>query len=210
MIKRHDEERLIALFRQIRDRQDREGEHTNYKDAPALHEMAALIRPYAVRLDAAEDPGDIGAVCRFLGESYREMGRGVYAAEFFTYAFLAAVRVSAEDKEDLFADAVKTRNWYVDDPCPDLKEAARRVLDPLDVETIFARASKRTMKRDPVEMTPEYLAVIDGVEQKAEENMTFQGMGSCHQRWSLTCEYLEEKGILWRSPAMMNPGWRFD
>lgn len=210
MIKRHDEERLIALFRQIRDRQDRAGERTNYKDAPALHEMAALIRPYAQNPVSDEDLDDIVAVCRFLGECYRELSRGVYAAEFFTYAFLAAVTIPTEDAADLFRDAVKTRNWYVDDPCNDLKAAALRIMDAPQIESAFAQASKRTMKRDPVEMTPEYLAVIDGVEQKAEENMTFHGLGSCHQRWSLTCEYLEEKGILWRSPAMMNPGWRFD
>ena len=210
MIRKHDEQRLVNLFRQIRDRQDREGERTNYKDASALHEMAALIRPYAQDPHSADDLEDIVAVCRFLGESYREMGRGIYAGEFFSYAFLAAAAADSDDAEELLADAVKTRNWYVDDPCLDLKMVAVKVMDPLHVETLIVRAAKRTMKRDPVEMTPEYLAVIDEVEQKAEENMTFHGMGSCHQRWSLTCDFLEEKGIIWRSPAMMNPGWRFD
>ena len=53
-------------------------------------------------------------------------------------------------------------------------------------------------------------AVIDEVEQKVAENMTTHGRGSCHERWALTREYLEEKGVEWRSQGVMNPGWRFD
>lgn len=203
--------RIIELFQQIRQRQERDHEHTNFKDAPALHEMAALIRPYITKMDEADTDTlvDLAAVCRFLGESYQELLRGTYAAEFFTAAFLAAARNGNED-EDLLHNAVKTRNWYIDDACGDLKQAACRVMDVVKAETIIAKSCKRTLKRDPVEMTPEYLAVIDEVEKKVAENMTTHGRGSCHERWSLTREYLEEKGIQWRSQDVMNPGWRFD
>lgn len=203
--------RIIELFQQIRQRQERDHEHTNFKDAPALHEMAALIRPYIAKMDEADTDTlvDLAAVCRFLGESYQELLRGTYAAEFFTAAFFAAARNGNED-EDLLHNAVKTRNWYIDDACEDLKQAACRVMDVVKAETIIAKSCKRTLKRDPVEMTPEYLAVIDEVEKKVAENMTTHGRGSCHERWSLTREYLEEKGIQWRSQGVMNPGWRFD
>ena len=210
-IKEKESARIIALFQQIRERQEREDEHTNYKDAPALHEMAGLIRPYIAQMEEAESDTltDIAAVCRFLGDSYREMLRGTYAAEFFTAAFCAAVKTGNED-EELFRDAVKARNWYVDDACEDLKQVAAAVMTPETIEKAFAESSKRTLKRDPVEMTPEYLAVIDEVEKKVAENMTTHGRGSCHERWALTREYLEEKGIVWRSQGVMNPGWRFD
>lgn len=203
--------RIIELFQQIRQRQERDGEHTNYKDAPALHEMAALIRPYITKMDEADADTlvDLAAVCRFLGESYQELLRGTYAAEFFTAAFLATARNGKED-EDLLHNAVKTRNWYIDDACEDLRQAACRVMDAVKAETIIAKSCKRTLKRDPVEMTPEYLAVIDEVEKKVAENMTFHGRGSCHERWSLTRELLEKKGIHWRSPGVMNPTFRFD
>ena len=212
-IKEIESARIIALFQQIRERQEREDEHTNYKDAPALHEMAGLIRPYIAQMEEAESDTltDIAAVCRFLGESYRELLRGAYAAEFFTAAFRATVGSGkTENAEELFRDAVKARNWYVDDACEDLKQVATAVMTPETIEMAFAEASKRTMKRDPVEMTPEYLAVIDEVEKKVAENMTWYGRGSCHERWALTREYLEEKGIIWRSQGAMNPGWRFD
>ena len=203
--------RIVELFQQIRTRQEQDHEYTNYKDAPALHEMAALIRPYIAKMDEADADTlvDLVAVCRFLGESYQELLRGTYAAEFFTAAFLAAAKNGNGD-EELLRGAVKMRNCYVDDTCEDLKQAACKVMDAVEAEAIFAESSRRTLKRDPVEMTPEYLAVIDEVEQKVEENMTTHGRGSCHERWSLTREYLEEKGIQWRSQGAMNPGWRFD
>lgn len=206
--------RIMELFQQIRKRQEQDREYTNFKDAPALHEMAALIRPYAARMEEADMDvlEDILAVCRFLGECYREMLRGVYSAEFFTFAFFAAVRMElpVEDAEDLFRSAVKSRNWYVDDPCEDLKTAAVSVMDPSRIAAVFAEASRRTMKRDSVEMTSAYLAVIDEVERKVEGTMAFRGRGSCHERWALTREFLEEYGICWHSPAVLNPGWRFD
>lgn len=203
--------RIVELFQQIRARQERDGEYTNYKDAPALHEMAGLIRPYIVKMDEADMDTlvDLAAVCRFLGESYQEMLRGSYAAEFFTAAFLAAAKIGNGD-EDLLRGAVKTRNWYIDDACEDLRQAACRVMDAVKAEMIIAESCKRTLKRDPVEMTPEYLAVIDEVEQKVEKNMTTHGRGSCHERWALTREYLEEKGVQWRSLGVMNPTFRFD
>lgn len=213
-IRESESARIIALFEQIRERQEREDEHTNYKDAPALHEMAGLIRPYVAKMEEVEAGTlvDIAAVCRFLGESYRELLRGAYAAEFFAAAFRAAVACEEkrEDAEELFRDAVKARNWYVDDACEDLKQVATAVMTPETIEKAFAEASKRTLKRDPVEMTPGYLAVIDEVEKKVAENMTWCGRGSCHERWALTREYLEEKGIQWRSQGAMNPGFRFD
>lgn len=214
-IKEADSARIVELLTQIRERQARDEEYTNYKDAPALHEMADLIRPYIAQREQADEEtlADIDAVCSFLGCRYRELLRGVYAAEFFTAAFFAYAAGAAcvpADAEERFRDAVQTRNWYVDDPCEDLKRLAVNVMDAATVETAFAEASGRTLKRDPVEMTPAYLAVIDEVEQKVQENMTFHGRGSCHERWALTRELLEAKGVRWRSPNAMNPGWRFD
>ena len=98
-IKENENARILALFHQIRERQERDNEHTNYKDAPALHEMADLIRPYIGKPEQ-EDLADIAAVCLFLGNRYREMMRGAYAAEFFTAAFCAAVAsVNGTDEE---------------------------------------------------------------------------------------------------------------
>lgn len=213
-INEKDSARLLELFRQVNARQEHDGEYANYKDSPALMEMANLIRPYVAQMEQADADAlrDIKAVCQYLAESYLRMGRGVYAAEFFTAAFCAAAKQEDETDvlKELFYNAVKTRNYYVDDACEDLKQVAAQVLAKETVEADFAAASKRTLQHDPVEMTPEYLAVIDEVEKKVDENMTFRGRGSCHQRWSLTREFLEEKGIAWRSQGTMNPSFHFD
>lgn len=203
--------RIVELFQQVRTRQEQDQEHTNFKDAPALWEMAGLIRPYIAKMEEADTDTlvDMAAVCRFLGESYQEMLRGAYAAEFFTAAFVALAKNGKWD-EDLLRNAIKTRNWYIDDACLDLKQAAAEGISTETIEKAFTESARRTLKRDPVEMTPEYLAVIDEVEQKVAENMTTHGRGSCHERWALTREYLEEKGVEWRSQGVMNPGWRFD
>ena len=41
-IQENETARIMELFHQIRQRQEREVEHTNYKDAPALREMGGL------------------------------------------------------------------------------------------------------------------------------------------------------------------------
>ena len=69
---------------------------------------------------------------------------------------------------------------------------------------------RRSLKHDPVEMSEEYLAVIDEVEEKIDQNRTMRGMGSCHEIWGLKYEYLLEKGIHWKSPSVLNPRVMFD
>ena len=69
------------------------------------------------------------------------------------------------------------------------------------------------LKRDPVEWTAEYEKVIDEAEEKANAELADvpRGMGFCHAYWhSLANILFEDYGIVWRSPAMMNPGVMFD
>ena len=69
------------------------------------------------------------------------------------------------------------------------------------------------LKHDPIEDTPEFKAVINDVEAELEEMLKDfpKGMGFCHHYWHCKRELLEEKyGIIWRSPAAMNPGVMFD
>jgi len=68
------------------------------------------------------------------------------------------------------------------------------------------------LKYDPVEDTPEYQAIKDELEEKIIERIgENSGMGYCHKYWSKKREILErDYGIKWRSPAVMNPGFRFD
>ena len=56
-------------------------------------------------------------------------------------------------------------------------------------------------------MTEEYLAVIDEVEAEIDRLKTSD---FCLEYWSLKSSLLAERGIVWQSPAQLNPNVMFD
>lgn len=68
------------------------------------------------------------------------------------------------------------------------------------------------LKYDPIEDTPEFQAIKEELEKKIIEKIgKNRGMGYCHLYWSTKREILwKDYGIVWRSPAIMNPGVIFD
>jgi hypothetical protein len=71
------------------------------------------------------------------------------------------------------------------------------------------------IKRDPVEETPEYLAIADEVDKLIKEHFSDElgspRLGMCHCVWAYKKRILKTKyGIDWRSPAEMNPLTLFD
>lgn len=63
------------------------------------------------------------------------------------------------------------------------------------------------LRRDPVEKTEEYLAVIDEVEAQIDCEHDAE---LCFSFWAVKAQLLLARGILWRSPAALNPGVLFD
>ena len=156
----------------------------------------------------------------FIGEMYRRMGRMSVAAIHEEKALDYALKlyhnyeIKIKYVDDLLYKIMRDRNFYVNDECYDVLDKVRssHMIDPNVIEQIDGRVknNRRSLKHDPVEMSKEYLAVIDEVEEKIEQNRTLRGMGSCHEIWALKAEYLAEKGITWRSPSMLNPNVMFD
>lgn len=71
----------------------------------------------------------------------------------------------------------------------------------------------RMLKYDPVEWTSKWEEVIDDADKIVYERLADhpRGMGFCHAYWYERAQVLEENfGIVWRSPAIMNPGVKFD
>ena len=69
------------------------------------------------------------------------------------------------------------------------------------------------MLNDPVELTPEYLAIRDELEAEIEKRLEGipRGLGFCHLYWGVKKSILKEKyGIDWQSPAERNPMILFD
>lgn len=69
------------------------------------------------------------------------------------------------------------------------------------------------LKHDPVEWTARWEEIIDDADRKVEERLSGcqRGMGYCHALWHMRMQVLEDDyGMVWRSPAVMNPGVMFD
>jgi len=68
-------------------------------------------------------------------------------------------------------------------------------------------------KYDPVEHTEQYLKILIELEAKIEEELRGEPMGEgfCFMYWHKKEEILKrDYGIDWDSPAVLNPGTRFD
>ncbi len=207
--------RMIALHALIEGNKSHEYAAPTYRDSASLFELAEIVLSVN---DSDEDTlTDKAAILSYLAYNYRMLGRPVLSAKYYTElmkVFKLRNSVSPYSDEELtelsdeFFTCIKMRTFYVDDPCEDVIELMRGILSDETIEYVYKKASRsRHFKNDPVEMTDEYLAVIDEVERLVDENKRFD---FCHEKWALKTKYLKKKGITWRSPAILNPGVRFD
>ena len=213
-------ERLKELFELIEKNGDYNAYELTYLAVPYLKETDEIVKAQL----ASEEPYDkvtlldSATIMRYLAEAYDRLGRFAVSVRYYKRAIELAATLytmygeEMQDSSTMIYNALKARNYYVDDDCEDIREQAL-VFIPKDIvddvfDTVMNR--RRNLKHDPVEMTEEYLAVIDEIDEKIEKNQTQRGFGSCHHVWSLKTDYLAEKGIEWKSPVVLNPRVRFD
>ena len=213
-------ERLKELFELIEKNGDYNAYELTYKAVPYLRETEEIVEaqlesesPYdkVTLLDSA-------TIMRYLAEAYDRLGRFAVSVRYYKRAIELAATLytmygeEMQDSSGMIYNALKARNYYVDDDCEDIREQALVFISTDIVDDVFDTVMKRrrNLKHDPVEMTEEYLAVIDEIDEKIEKNRTQHGFGSCHHVWSLKTDYLAEKGIEWKSPVVLNPRVRFD
>ena len=213
-------ERLKELFELIEKNGDYNAYELTYLAVPYLRETEEIVeaqlaseRPYdkVTLLDSA-------TIMRYLAEAYDRLGRFAVSVRYYKRAIELAAKLytmygeEMQDSSTMIYNALKARNYYVDDDCEDIREQALVFISKDIVDDVFDTVMKRrrNLKHDPVEMTEEYLAVIDEVDEKIEKNREYRGFGSCHHVWNLKTDYLAEKGIEWKSPVVLNPRVRFD
>ncbi|MBQ8447632.1 MAG: tetratricopeptide repeat protein [Clostridia bacterium] len=213
-------ERLTELFELIEKNGDYDAYELTYRAVPYLAETNEIVEAQL----ATEEPYDkvtlldSAAIMRYLAEAYDRLGRFAVSVSYYKRAIELAAKLYAtygeeiKDSSGMIYNALKARNYYVDDDCEDIRKQALVFLSEDIVDDVFDTVMKRrrNLKHDPVEMTKEYLAVIDEVDEKIEKNREYRGFGSCHHVWSLKTDYLAEKGITWNSPVVLNPKVRFD
>ena len=213
-------ERLKELFELIEKNGDYNAYELTYLAVPYLKETEEIVeaqlaseRPYdkVTLLDSA-------TIMRYLAEAYDRLGRFAVSVRYYNRAIELAATLytmygeEMQDSSGMIYNALKARNYYVDDDCEDIRELALVFISKELVDDVFDTVMnrRRNLKHDPVEMTEEYLAVIDEIDEKIEKNREYRGFGSCHHVWSLKTDYLAEKGIEWKSPVVLNPRVRFD
>ena len=213
-------ERLKALFELIEQNGDCTAHELTYQAVPYLKETDELVNDQL----ASEEPYDkvtlldSATIMRYLAEAYDRLGRFAVSVGYYKRAIELAAKLytmygeEMRDSSGMIYNALKARNYYVDDDCEDIREQALVFISTDIVDDVFDTVMnrRRNLKHDPVEMTEEYLAVIDEVDEKIEKNRQHHGFGSCHHVWSLKTDYLAEKGIEWKSPVVLNPRVRFD
>ena len=213
-------ERLKELFELIEKNGDYNAYELTYKAVPYLRETEEIVEAQLASESTYDEVTllDSATIVRYLAEAYDRLGRFSVSVRYYKRAIgLAAKLYTAygeeiRDSSTMIYNALKARNYYVDDDCEDIRELALVFISKDIVDDVFNTVMnrRRNLRHDPVEMTEKYLAVIDEVEEKIEKNRTVYGHGSCHEVWALKREYLAEHGIEWRSLAQLNPRVRFD
>lgn len=191
----------------------------NYKDVPVLKELDSILNE---RKDEEKETLSFAYEgFSYLADKYTGLGRFAISQKYNQAALDMGILLfkkyeyRPEGVEEVLSNLLRDRNYYVDDDCKDVLKALKGValFEEKELKRIFDRrmAHRRNLKHDPVEMTQEYLDVIDEVEEKIEKNRSsYRGMGSCYEVWDLKARFLLEKGIKWKSPSMMNPRVIFD
>ena len=208
----------VNEIKKIQERIEARKEHQyaapTYKDVDDLKSIRKII----VDNFLADEDGLMIAYYTFayLGECYAMMGRRAQSAKDRSKAVQLAAELKnvygkdVERIEEVYNYAIFDRNYYVKDICLDLRDFGTQLFE--DGLGMYLNANKKhpTLKNDPVEMTEEYLSVIDEVERLIDENITYRGMGSCFEYWDLKTKYLAERGVNWTAPNILNPGVHFD
>lgn len=202
----------------IKREEERSNRATTFRETPLLKNIHQMLK---TGLDEERDSLLFAYdVYLFLSEQYAYLGRMSIAADYHFEALLIAASlynkyaIKKEDIADVFYMLLEERNFYIDDNCEDVLAILEKtpLIAQEKIREIYSNRmnNRRHLKHDPVEMSKEYLDVIDEVEEKIEQNRTLRGLGSCHEIWMLKCKFLAEKGIIWKSPALLNPRVMFD
>lgn len=222
-----EENRVVELFERIRGRKEHPFASPTFRDSDDLMELLSIA-------DAHDEKDVLGVennmiVYHFLADCYKSMGRAAAAEVFYKLFFdmglilgkqYFAEEENMKDKERLISDAYEyaySMNCYQDNSVDDLKGILGELLCGKDLEEALKNTDDGKMRaktglvKDPVEMTAEYLSVIDEVEKEVSEKLGDNYyMGKCFEIWELTKSLLADYGIDWHTPSELNPGVIFD
>ncbi len=212
----HDTQQILALLKTIENRKAHPNAAATYQDIPALQEIDRIVKAQL----ASEQPHDrdtlsdsIFAV-RYLASAYESMWRIACVHPCHIWLFqlhlelYRGFQVIDEELADDYYAALRARNYYGRDDCPDLAAMAKELLPDrkrLEIEESVL-VHNRPLQHDPVELTDAYLAVIDEVDRRMAAMGPVPHPLAWNQRFQ---ELLREYGVDWEPMSSFNPGWQF-
>lgn len=213
-----EHDRIIGLIKSIENRRPHTYAALTYRDGEELAEMSAII--------AAHDECDAVTLAecanylRRTAEYYRLMNRsgiadGIYLRLLRVHKLMSIVdpgyykiKNNSRARYSDVRSALKLRCSYCDEECEDIYEIVQIFLEQEEFDKLLAEViGERLLKMDPVELSEEYLAVIDEVEKKAEE---MKKTDLFAEQWRIKQELLAGYGIKWKTLSEMNPDMKFD
>ena len=209
---------LAKSVQKIESRKEHQYAAPTYKDTAELSKIAETVESW-LETEKSWDKNTLDNsifFVRYLANAYGKMWRCALSVKYYNMLIKllsTKAEMYSETDEESFDDyysAVRARNYYSYDSCDDLSEFADKFL-PNDVKSKIENevlSRKSGLRHDPTELSDEYLAVIDEVEQRIDEANT----GDMHnfERIKLKSQLLKEYGIDWKSEIELNPNVRFD
>lgn len=163
--------------------------------AKELLDIAAYLEGYDHMLDNLHT-----AISRMADITYEHPGLKLRLLEF-DLAVLQRIEARIDHDLDLCEHIMFEISFY------------RRNIERADKGDFGNIEQRGHLKHDPIEWSAEYESIIDEAERKIDSLLDDhpRGMGFCFAYWSTKARVLhEDYGIVWRSPAIMNPGVIFD
>lgn len=185
-------EKLGGIFEEMVENYDTFGKQ--WANIPLAKEALAIMNELPDSLENEyETPAEKAMLlCRMVE----------YVEDRYTPRLCIAIR---EYAADLFGE----------DGDEDNEEALEQLRDYINLEMPmddYCLKHSRMLRFDPVERTEEWENVIYDVMKECDRRLEGESprMGFCFSHWSTMRTVLEEYGISWRDPHLMNPGVMFD
>lgn len=209
-----DKKQIIALIKEIESRKEHIHAACTYQDSYALK----IIEDYLNSLLQQYNYNILDAIflARYLANNYEKMWRIKYSIHYYNLLIQLHLKAYNQDQmidQDIYDDyyhALRARNYYFKDDCSDLVEIAKKILNTTKREKIEKQVlyEFQPLTHDPIELSDEYLQVIDEVEKAIDDIKDHQVF--FFEKMTLMKQLLLEKGIVWHSIIELNPNYHFD
>ncbi len=195
-----NKERIKRLIENVEHMRENSEEMGMWKNIPLAQESVQLVKDID---DPEETPMGKALACEAIIAQLPEYDVPRLVLSILNYK-LQLVKASEEHDPERYPTEEEVAS--------DIK----RLSDYIDTEHLSADAFRekydRHLKADPIERTPEWEVNYYEAEKEADRRLKDipRGMGFCHAHWPTLRAVLAERGIVWHSPAELNPRVMFD